>query len=698
VVWGAASVPTCRVRTSLLAGVSSLALVIAGPGAGFAGDLPPRPAIIAKAPPAIQNKWTWWVEGGAAYLNGDPGVPGFNAPFDVTAKKWGWEAAAGFDYRFDNAWHVSAQFRYGRNKAGSSSSNPLATFDVFSTFVFPTAFTPIPIKGSNTAQHEESHWLADFMVGRDLGLGRGLPSTLGFGVRVAEIRGKTTGSAQWNNIPTTVVFATICSVIPTPAVCVTHKRDYTQYNNFFGAGPRIEVDGSIPLAPRWSIDYMGGLAGLYGRRSAIQKVNISQTSQTYFTTPLPAPLKPTCVSGCPLNAAFTDHAWVVNADAMIGLSYALTPNIKATLSYRFDGYWNALKAFDRNGQVTNLNRFYQGAMLRLTASNGDTVDAAANLALAPAIQNKLAWWVEGAAVHSSGDSGVAGMDNPPFDVTSKQWGWEAAAGFDYRLDSVWHVSAQFRYGRNNAGSNSNAPRAVFDVITTFPTTAFTPIPITGGNTAQHKESHWLADFMVGRDLGLGQGLPSTLRFGVRVAEIRSKTTGSAQWNNVPTTGFVTCTASPSLCAVVKNDYTQDNSFLGAGPRLEIDGSISLAPRWSIDYMGGVAGLYGRRTAVQTVNINHSATTAYPTSPFPPQFRANCVAGCPVNAAYTDSALVFNADAMVGLSYAITQNIKATVSYRFDGYWNALKTFDSNGQVTNVDRFYQGCMLRLTFNN
>lgn len=72
--------------------------------------------------------------------------------------------------------------------------------------------------------------------------------------------------------------------------------------------------------------------------------------QTAFPTPLPAPFRANCISGCPVNAAFADNAWVPNADAMLGLAYAITPNVKATLSYRFDGYWNALKALIRAGR------------------------------------------------------------------------------------------------------------------------------------------------------------------------------------------------------------------------------------------------------------------------------------------------------------------------------------------------------------
>jgi len=43
-------------------------------------------------------------------------------------------------------------------------------------------------------------------------------------------------------------------------------------------------------------------------------------------------------------------------------------------------------------------------------------------------------------------------------------------------------------------------------------------------------------------------------------------------------------------------------------------------------------------------------------------------------------------------------LKITASYRFDGYFKALKTLDSAGNVTSIDRFYNGPMLRLTWKN
>jgi hypothetical protein len=59
----------------------------------------------------------------------------------------------------------------------------------------------------------------------------------------------------------------------------------------------------------------------------------------------------------------------VSADAMLGLSCTLTPNCSLMQSYRFDGYWKALKGFDQSGRPNDLDRFYQGVMLRLTMNN-----------------------------------------------------------------------------------------------------------------------------------------------------------------------------------------------------------------------------------------------------------------------------------------------------------------------------------------
>jgi len=304
-----------------------------------------------KAPPAtFRDRWSWWVEGGAGALAGDPGVAGL-AGFDVDPKRWGWEAAIGFEYRPSmSPWIWSAQFRYGQHAKGSAFSNPIATF------VGPG--TTVAIAGTNSASRKEHHWAADFMVGRDLGLGQGT-QVARFGVRVAEIRGKTTGSAFWNNVPVSA----IASCAGTPSYCGSEVRDYTQTGQFLGVGPRLQLDGVIPLGGAWSLDYMAGVAGLYGRRKVDQNIAISHPTVPTFTGPA------VLVSGGPIGASSSSNGFVFNMDAMLGFSYAITQNASLMVSYRFDGYWNALRGYNSNGSVTNLDRFYHGPMIRLTMTN-----------------------------------------------------------------------------------------------------------------------------------------------------------------------------------------------------------------------------------------------------------------------------------------------------------------------------------------
>jgi len=345
-----------RVRVTLLAGVSALAIAAAQPEIALAADLPARPAMATKAPPAtFRDRWSWWVEGGAGALAGDPGVAGL-AGFDVDAKRWGWEAAIGFEYRPSmSPWIWSAQFRYGNHGSNTASNNPIAVFPTNS----PTPTVFVPYVGTNSATRKEHHWVADFMVGRDLGLGGG-QNTLRFGVRVAEIRGKTNGSARWENLLGNTANPTC------PSYCWNEQRDYEQTNSFLGAGPRLALDGQVPLGNRWALEYAGGVAALYGRRKAEQTVSITRISQTIPpATPAPGP----CATGCPVGASSSNNGFVFNADAMLGFSYAITQNASLMVSYRFDGYWNALRGYDSNGNVENLNRFYHGPMVRFTLTN-----------------------------------------------------------------------------------------------------------------------------------------------------------------------------------------------------------------------------------------------------------------------------------------------------------------------------------------
>lgn len=172
------------------------------------------------------------------------------------------------------------------------------------------------------------------MVGRDLGLGGG-QSQFKFGVRIAEIRGKTTGSAAYINATPTVVAGV----------------SYQQTNRFLGAGPRLAIEGSAPVGGAWFVDYMGGIAGLYGARDLNQTVTNSGT---------------TCLAGRPVNFASSSDGFVFNTDGMLGLGYAFSPNTRLTLNYRVDAYFDALRVVNSNNGVSKANRIYQGPNLRFT--------------------------------------------------------------------------------------------------------------------------------------------------------------------------------------------------------------------------------------------------------------------------------------------------------------------------------------------
>ncbi|MGB7020895.1 MAG: Lpg1974 family pore-forming outer membrane protein [Xanthobacteraceae bacterium] len=315
----------------MLAGISSLALYAAIPSA-FAADMALKTKAPPPPPPPTPAVTTWWFEGGASNMSGDPFVLGFNnPPFDVDAKRWGWQGAIGVDYKFASSpWHVSADFRYMGNGSQSAGGPETAIFTRGGAAV-----------GTNTASRSEHNWEADFMVGRDLGIGS--PAQAKFGLRVADIWGQT------NGIVSGFTFA--------PSGVQT--RNYQQTDKFLGAGPRLAIEGSIPLQTAWSIEYNGGVAGLWGQNSANQTVGVSGSFGGGGVT---------CLAGCPIAASSGSNVFVFNADAQAGLAYAISQSAKLSLNYRIDGYWNALRGFNSAGAGTNLDRVYSGPTLKLTVA------------------------------------------------------------------------------------------------------------------------------------------------------------------------------------------------------------------------------------------------------------------------------------------------------------------------------------------
>jgi Legionella pneumophila major outer membrane protein precursor len=221
-----------------------------------------------------------------------------------------------------------------------------------------------------------------------------------------------------------------------------------------------------------------------------------------------------------------------------------------------------------------------------------------------------------------------------------------------------HVVGQFRYGSASKSQPFNFASAGGGTT------------VSAAGSQKLREDHWLVDFGIGRDFGLGN-THAMWTLGVRVADLRSKLTASGSFHATTTTP-----ASPTGLVTTTNVFAgtfsavQKSTFVGAGPRFGVQGDIPLGGQWSIDWLAGAAVLFGERTL---------------------QFNAG-----PVGANASDTPAVFNLDAQAGLSYWFSPNTKFTVGYRFDGYFKALKTFDTAGNITNVDRLFNGPMARLTW--
>src|SRR5262249_11367855 len=341
-------------KTTLLAGASMIALAVVSSGV-LAADLKP---LVRKAPPVIapppQDRWTWWAEGGA-FNTGDPSFgpfPFLAAPIGITPNI-GWEAAVGFDYvpAALQIYHFSGQFRYGaaqRSKlfpASLASPSPPGL-----KFFYPARgprTTSAFVNGVGSAELKEHHWLVDFMVGRDFQLGSSRAQGQ-IGIRIADIYAKITGNGSVSGSDT-----------PPPGTGspITGVFSFAPRSRFLGVGPLLGIIGAQPLGGSWALDYLGGVAVLFGDRKFD-----SSSAMTLTLNPVISPAVAT------LNSALSNSSFgaVFNLDAQLGISYWFTPSLKATLSYRFDGYWGALRTVNAAGAFVNEDRFYYGPMFRVT--------------------------------------------------------------------------------------------------------------------------------------------------------------------------------------------------------------------------------------------------------------------------------------------------------------------------------------------
>ena len=258
--------------------------------------------------------------------------------------------------------------------------------------------------------------------------------------------------------------------------------------------------------------------------------------------------------------------------------------------------------------------------------------------------------------------------SPPLDLTPKV-GWEAATGFDYLIaGSPWHVSGQLRYGQSGQASAQILSSGRLDLGRGRVITASDTFDAT------YQESRWLADIAIGRDVfGTGPGALQ-VKGGLRLLDFETRATNSdllRQNASIVDVGNVVFT---NVDAAQANDGANRNSFLGAGPRVGVEGSIPFAGRWSLDYLSDVAVLFGVQRNV--VNSRSQSSASVPVLAQP---------GTSFTVSTERNTALFNADLQFGLSYWINENVKLGGSYRVDALINTQDTTFTPNRFTHGPR-------------
>ncbi len=373
-------------RILLRVGISLVALSLAVPS--LAADM------VLKAPALIADpgEWRTFVEGGTFWTGGDPipytargfgilgAFPTFPSPGGSNnaglRPNMGWDAAAGWDHRFAGTpWHVNMQARWGEAQGGAATRAP---FSASSLQLEPCCNPPNGIFSSDSrstrgisttsAELNESHWQADFGMGYDY-----LPRLMqvNFGVRVAGVTATTT--ATTNASATTTRVFQLNSAEPLAFVdtdtSVTTALDVTSVRrSFFGAGPRVGLQGWVPLIGPLTFDYSGDAALLFGNTKISSASSSASSSSSTLTTVVGGAVVSTATSPPTQSSLSNGTNWsssatVYNFDVQAGLSWWFTPALKLGLSYRLDAFIDPLRS---GPDGDRLSRLYHGPKLTLS--------------------------------------------------------------------------------------------------------------------------------------------------------------------------------------------------------------------------------------------------------------------------------------------------------------------------------------------
>ena len=340
-----------KFRKTLLTTVSALVLAAYGEHAQAASD--ERPTVW------IEGGWHFESVTGEADLFVPPldkaaratGLPSLTAIENSLGRTYGAEGGISFQPKGSD-WIFTASARYGRAQTTrrviankTIVGSPLKKFDFQPDGLVTVTVTPtFNAYASQSIKNSESHVIADFEVGKDIGiglLGRGTDTVISFGARYAQMDAKSKGHSYANP---DVTFHQ--GYLGTPGF---HKY-YLKFPNHRSASFVERTDNLRALGPSLSLKNTTGLLGTidegqlaldWGVNAAIlfgrQKAKTSHHSTVSYVD---GTAVKTVNIYIPVNRTRSRMVAIPNIGGFAGLSYRFT-NAKLSAGYRADFFFGA---------------------------------------------------------------------------------------------------------------------------------------------------------------------------------------------------------------------------------------------------------------------------------------------------------------------------------------------------------------------
>jgi hypothetical protein len=261
-------------------------------------------------------------------------------------------------------------------------------------------------------------------------------------------------------------------------------------------------------------------------------------------------------------------------------------------------------------------------------------------------------------------------------------------------DSDWIFSASVRYGRSHGHKFVHQQKTQvtrFQLPKFFGSKYFTKsAPPSYAQTGANKsESHIIADFQAGKDVGLGMfGRDGTSEFGVGVRFARLTEKAQAAIYARPGIYFVPGTIFGSSFPTINNYHRyfatahRAATFDGVGPSISWNGSVPVAGNApdgeiTVDWGANAAMLFGRQRA----KAHHHTTGVYHNNS---DLKYHSTVVLPPGAGHrtqSRSVIVPNLGGFAGISFRYS-DVKMSIGYRGDFFFGAIDNgFDTRKAET-----------------